>query len=243
MKTPLGTEVDFSPSHIVLDGDPAPPRKGHSALPLFGPCLLWPRSPISGSAELLYKRWPKTLVFGRLFVKRFALCYQTVVLSVCLSCLSVCLSLTLVYCGQTVGWIKLKLGTQVGLGPGHSVLYGDPAPPPKRGTALPNFRPYLLWPNGWMDQDAAAWYGGRPPPRRLRVCLDGDPAPSPKKGSGPPIFGPRLLWPNGWGWMKMTLGIEVGLGPAHTVVRGRASNIFGLFLLWPNGWMHQDATW
>ena len=29
----------------------------------------------------------------------------------CLSCLSV----TLVYCGQTVAWIKMKLGMQVGL--------------------------------------------------------------------------------------------------------------------------------
>jgi len=33
----------------------------------------------------------------------------------CLSVLS-CLSVTLVYCGQTVGWIKMKLGVQVGLG-------------------------------------------------------------------------------------------------------------------------------
>jgi len=30
-------------------------------------------------------------------------------LSVCCVCLSVCLSLTLVYCGQMVGWIKMKL--------------------------------------------------------------------------------------------------------------------------------------
>ena len=35
------------------------------------------------------------------------------VLSVC--CLSVCLSVTFVHCGQTVGWIKMKLGMQVGL--------------------------------------------------------------------------------------------------------------------------------
>ena len=40
----------------------------------------------------------------------------------CLSCLSVCLSVTLVYSGQTVGWIKMKLGMQVGLGPCHIVL-------------------------------------------------------------------------------------------------------------------------
>jgi len=27
------------------------------------------------------------------------------------------LSVTLVYCCQTVGWIKVKLGTEIGLGP------------------------------------------------------------------------------------------------------------------------------
>ena len=53
MTMPLGTEVDLGPGHIVLDGDPAPPRKGHSSPLLFGPCLLWPRSPISATAELL----------------------------------------------------------------------------------------------------------------------------------------------------------------------------------------------
>jgi len=41
--------------------------------------------------------------------------------SVCSVCLSV-LSVTLMYCGQTVGWIKMQLGTEVGLGPGHIVL-------------------------------------------------------------------------------------------------------------------------
>ena len=36
----------------MFDRDPAPPRKGPSSPPLFGPCLLWPQSPIS--AELLF---------------------------------------------------------------------------------------------------------------------------------------------------------------------------------------------
>jgi len=58
MKTPIGTEVDLGPGHIVLDRDPAsPPRKGHSSRAeppsLFSPCLLWLRSPISATAELL----------------------------------------------------------------------------------------------------------------------------------------------------------------------------------------------
>jgi len=47
----------------------------------------------------------------------------------CLSCLScrptVCLSVTFVHCGQTVGRIKMKLGMQVGFSPGHIVLGGD----------------------------------------------------------------------------------------------------------------------
>jgi len=42
----------------------------------------------------------------------------------------VCLSGTLLYCGQTVSRIKMKLVTQVGVGPGHNVLDGDPAPLP-----------------------------------------------------------------------------------------------------------------
>jgi len=45
------------------------------------------------------------------------------------------LSVTLVYCGQTAGWNKMKLGMEVGLGPGHIVLDGDTAPP-KGGTVL-----------------------------------------------------------------------------------------------------------
>jgi len=37
-------------------------------------------------------------------------------------------------------------------------------PPEKKGTpTLPNFGSCLLWPNGWMDEDAA-WYGSRPQP-------------------------------------------------------------------------------
>ena len=51
--------------------------------------------------------------------------YETVVLSV----LSVA-SVTLVYCGQTVGWIKMPLGTEVSLGPDDIVLDGAQLPSP-----------------------------------------------------------------------------------------------------------------
>jgi len=58
-----------------------------------------------------------------------------------------------VYYGQTAGWIKIPLGTEVGLGPGHVVLYGEP--PPFLGEVTPPiFGPCLLWSNGWMNWDA-----------------------------------------------------------------------------------------
>jgi len=54
-----------------------------------------------------------------------------------------------------VGWIKMKLGMEVGFGPGHIVLDRDPACPKKnRGHSSPHFSAHVLWPNGWMDQDA-----------------------------------------------------------------------------------------
>jgi len=59
-------------------------------------------------------------------VKLSALCYRTVVMSV-----------MLVYCEQMVGWIKMPLGTEVGLGPGDIVLDGDSAPPRKGAQQLP----------------------------------------------------------------------------------------------------------
>ena len=93
---PLGMEVELGPVNIVLDEDPAPPKKGARH-----PLQLW-----------------------------------------------------LMYCGQTAALIKMPLGMEVGLGTGHIVLDGDPSP---NGTQLarPNFRRFfLLWPNGWMDQDA-----------------------------------------------------------------------------------------
>ena len=43
--------------------------------------------------------------------------------------LCVCLSITFVQSVQMAGWIKMLLGTKVGLSLSDSVLYGDPAPP------------------------------------------------------------------------------------------------------------------
>jgi len=112
------------------------------------------------------------------------------------------LSVTLTYCGQTAGWIKMKLGTEVGLSPGHTVLDGTQLPP-EWGTPaqqpLPTFRSmcivtkrlhqsicHLVWRYiGLSSGD---------------IVLDGDSVlPYPQKGHSPsPIFSPCLLWPNSW---------------------------------------------
>jgi len=69
-------------------------------------------------------------------------------------CLSVCLRVhlaRLVCCGKTAGWIKMSLGTEVGLGPSHIVLDRDRALP-KVAQQPPLFGPCLLWPNGRPSQ-------------------------------------------------------------------------------------------
>jgi len=73
------------------------------------------------------------------------------------------------------------MGTQPSLQKGHSspLIFGT----------------CLLWPNGWVDQDAT-WYGGRP--RLRRHCVRWRPSSPPRKGAQqPPLFVPCLLWPNG----------------------------------------------
>ena len=88
IKMPLDMEVGLGPGDFVLDGEPAPPEKGHS--PQFSAHVYW---------------HPQILSY--------------------------------VYCGQTAGWMKTPLGTEVDLGPDHNVLDGVPAAPHsrERGTA------------------------------------------------------------------------------------------------------------
>ena len=76
----------------------------------------------------------------------------------------------------------------------HCVKWG-PSSPRQKEAEPPIFGPCLLWPDGWMDQDAT-WYGGRPQPRRHYVRL-GPSSHSHESGRSPPIFGPCLMWPNG----------------------------------------------
>jgi len=53
------------------------------------------------------------------------------------------------------------------------------------------------------------------------IVLDGDPAPLLKRGqSSPPQFSAHVYCGQTAGWINMTLGTKVGLGPGHVVLAG-----------------------
>jgi len=105
--------------------------------------------------------WWFLLIFGRPFLKRFALCYQTVV------CLSVC----------------------------------------------PVCDVRALLPNSWTDQDET-WCAGRPRP--WPQCARWGPSSPPKRNS--PQFSTHICCGQMAAWIKMSLGMERGLGRADFVL-------------------------
>ena len=118
--------------------------------------------------------------------------------------------------------MKLAPGMEVGLGPGHIVLHGDPFPLPQKGGRAPPpiFGPYLMRPNGWMDE-AGTWHRGRPEPRRLCVGWGPSPLP-PKAGEAPPSppFSAHFYCGQTAACIKIPLGMELGLGPGDFVLDG-----------------------
>ena len=159
---------------------------------------------------------------------------------VCLSCLR--LSVMLVYCGQTVGSIKMKPGMEVDLGPSHIVLDGDQAPPPlKRGHSSHYFSAdvYCCQTATWIKMPLGTEVSLGPG----HMLLNGDPAPS-KRGTAGPQFSAHTCCGQAAGQIKMPLGTEADLGPGHIVLDGDAASpkgaqqplsLFGPCLLWPNG--------
>jgi len=101
-----------------------------------------------------------------------------------------CQSVTLLHCGQTVGWIKMKLQMEVGLGPGHIALDGDPAPPPPKGHS-PQFSAHVCCGKmaGWIKMPLGTKVGLGPG----HIVSDGDPAPPPKRGTALPNFWPTSI--------------------------------------------------
>ena len=97
-----------------------------------------------------------------------------------------------VYCGQTVGWIKMQLGMEVGLGPGHvhCARWGPSSPSPK--VHSPQFSAHICCGQmaGWIKMPLGREIGLSP----SDIVLDGDPAPPLQNGSRAPNFRPCLLW-------------------------------------------------
>jgi len=97
------------------------------------------------------------------------------------------LSATLVSCDQTVGWIKTKLGKEVGLGPGHIVLDAGPVLPPQKGHS-PQLSVHVCCGQtaGWINMPFDTKVDLDP----SDIVLDGDPAhpPTPKRAQHPQFW-------------------------------------------------------
>jgi len=116
------------------------------------------------------------------------------------------------------GWIKIPLGMEVDLGQGDFVLEGDPAHLPKKEAEplSPIFGPCTLRPNALMDQ-YGTWHGGGPWCRPH--CVRWGPSLPPQKGRSPQ-FSFHVYCGQTAAWIKMPLGMEVGLGPDDNVLDG-----------------------
>jgi len=98
----------------------------------------------------------------------------------------------------------MALGMEVGLGPGHIVVDGEPAPLPQKGTEPPIFGPFLLSPNGWMNKDGT-WYGGGP--WSNPHCAIWVPSSPPQKGDTARQFSAHFYCRQTAGCIKMPLGV------------------------------------
>ena len=114
---PLGKEVGLGLCDMVLDENtPARPLKGHS------PHNFRPMSVVAKRLDGLrcHLVWRYTLAQATVFDRDPVIPRKK-------GTHTPTQFLARVYCGQTAGWIKMPLGMEVGLGPGHIVLDGVPA--------------------------------------------------------------------------------------------------------------------
>ena len=161
--------MGLGPGHIVLDWDPAALTK-KVAQPrhrIFGPCFLWPNGWMDQDATRAGQHCVRCCL--------------------ALSPRGTALPSSFGPCSQTAGWIKMTLGTKVGLSPGDFVFDGDPALLPKKGAQPPpqfSAHVYCGQRAGWikmaLDTEVSLGPG--------HIVLDGEPAPLPKNGVEPPQF-------------------------------------------------------
>jgi len=120
----------------------------------------------------------------------------------------------------------MPLDREVGLGPGHIVLDGDPAlsspPSPQKGEALQQTPLF-----GHMYCGQTAGWIKMPLSREVRLgpghIVRWGPIAPPPKGT-PPIVGPCLLWQQ---WMDQNGTWQGCLGQGHIVLDGDPATIKG----------------
>ena len=108
---------------------------------------------------------------------------------------------------------------EVGLGPSHIVLDGDPAPLPQKGDRARQFSAHFYFGQtaGWTKMALGMEVGLSPGD----FVLDGDPDSHPLKGHSPPNYRPMsVVGKRLEGRTKMVLGMEVGLSPGDFVFDG-----------------------
>jgi len=110
------------------------------------------------------------------------------------SCLSVCLSVCLRRCcivAKRLNGSRCHF-MQVGIGPGHTVLDGEPAPPTQKKGAQPlNFRPMSI---AAKRLNGPGCHLARGRPLHRPHCVRWGPAPPhQKRGTATPNFGPMSI--------------------------------------------------
>jgi len=123
----------YGPRDFVLDGDPAPPKRGRNPSPIFGPSIVAKR--LDGSRWHLAWRW--VLVHA-------TLCWMGTQLPSPKTGHSPQFSAHF-YCVQTAGCMKLPLRMEVCLSSGDFVLGGVPAPAKGAQQPPPLLGLCLLW--------------------------------------------------------------------------------------------------
>ena len=134
------------PRRLCVRWEPSSPspKRGQSPPPIFGPCLLWPNGWMDHDATC----------YGGRPLPRW-LCVWCAPSSPRKKGHSLHPILAHVYCGQTAGWMKMPLGTEVDLGPDHIVLDGNPAPHPRwkgHSSHPPLFSAHVYCGNGRPSQ-------------------------------------------------------------------------------------------
>jgi len=161
-----------------------------------------------------------------------------------------------IYCGQTAGWIKMPLGTEVRLGSGEIVLYGDPTSPIKGapqfsacvycGQTAVCIRIPLGTQVGLSLGDRCVRRGPSSTPLKrhspqfsahvrcgqtagLTKMLLGPSSP-PQKEHSPTQISAHVYCSQTAEWMKTPLDTEVDLGPGHVVLDGDPGIAVPVFL-------------